>query len=148
EKQDADAVERAHRRLRALAFQGRAAYARAPLATSAELEEVELTRLRNFHRAHYGAAHAVVAVVGDFEPARARSAVERQLGGVARGATLPELHLERPHQTTERFSLIEDAATKTPSVWYGWVLPPAGEQREALELVAFALTSSTRLGGS
>lgn len=148
ERQDADAAGRANRRLRALAFQGRAAYARAPLATSAELEEVELTRLRSFHRDHYGASHAVVALVGDFEPGPVRVSLERHLGGLTQGAALPAFHLEWPHQTTERFSLIEDAATKTPWVWYGWVLPPAGEQREALELVAFALTSSTRLGAS
>lgn len=146
---DAAAGERAPRRLRALAFQGRAPYARAPLATSAQLEEVELTGLRRFHRDHYGAAQAVLALVGNFDPAEARALMERHLARLPRGAALQAFHLELPHQTTERFSLIEDPAAKAPSVWYGWVLPPLGDEgREALELVATALTSSSRLGSS
>lgn len=141
--------ERAPRRLRALAFQGRPSYARSTLASSAQLAEVELEELKAFHRDHFSAGQAVVAIVGDFETKAARTLVEQQLGPVPGGTAPAGFELELPHQTTERFSMIEDPAASVPAAWYGWVLPALGDkQRDALELVAFALASESRLGGS
>lgn len=149
ERQDDLASERAPRRLRALAFQGRPSYARDVLASSAQLAEVELSDLDRFHRAHFGAAQAVVTVVGDFDEASARRLVEQQLGSAPRGAAGTPLEFEPPVQTTERFSMVEDPSARVPAVWYGWVLPEAGtEVRTALELVAVALGSESRLGSS
>lgn len=146
---DLPATERAPRRLRALAFQGRAPYARAALPTSAQLEDVELGHVQAFHRAHYGASGAVVALVGDFDRAGARVLLERYLGAAPRGSAPATFDVDLPHQTTERFSMVEDATAKVPAVWYGWVLPAVGDKhRDALELTAVALASETRLGGS
>jgi predicted Zn-dependent peptidase/LysM repeat protein len=146
---DLPATERAPRRLRALAFQGRAPYARATLPTSAQLEDIELERVRAFHREHYGASAAAVALVGDFDPAGVRVLLERYFGTAPRGTAPAPVELEMPHQTTERFSMVEDATAKVPAAWYGWVLPPLGDkQRDALELAAVALASEKRLGGA
>lgn len=149
ERQDDLAAERAPRRLRALAFQGRPGYARDTLASSAQLAELDLPELERFHREHFGAGQAVIAVVGDFDPSSARALVEQQLGSAARGSTPTQAHLELPVQTTERFSMIEDPAARVPAVWYGWVLPGVGDEaRDALELVAVALASESRLASS
>ncbi len=149
ERRDDLASDRAPRRLRALAFQGRPSYARDVLASSAQLAEVELSDLERFHRAHFGAEQAVVAVVGDFDEASARRLVEQQLGSAPRGSAATSVDFELPLQTSERFSMVEDPSARVPAVWYGWVLPRAGtEARTALELVAVALASESRLGSS
>lgn len=150
ERLDDQAVgQRAPRRLRALAFQGRPSYARGDLPTSAQLEELELGTLKAFHREHYGARRAVVALVGDFDPAHAQKVLARHLGAAPAGQAPAPFDLELPHQTTERFSMIEDPASKVPAAFYGWVLPRVGDKhRRALELVGLALGSEARLGGS
>ncbi len=150
ERSDADVFAgRARTRLRHLAFQGQDPYAGSVVPRPEELAALELDELKAFHREHYNAANAVVAISGKFDPAQARRLVKNGLSAAPQGRVLGEVAIEVPHQTTGRFSMIEDPRSKVPAALYAWVLPSRGtEARRALEVATTTLASESRLGGS
>jgi len=54
--------------------------AKTPEESIAELKAVTLEQLKAFHASFYGAEHAQLAIVGDFDPAATQALIEEQLG--------------------------------------------------------------------
>ncbi|HET9453083.1 MAG TPA: pitrilysin family protein [Gemmatimonadaceae bacterium] len=48
--------------------------------TIADINEVTVAAIREFHRANFGASHADLAVVGDFDPAEVKAAAAKHFG--------------------------------------------------------------------
>lgn len=146
EARDADVIDgRAPVRLRQMVLLGTPEYAHPELSDVHELETIELGRLRRLHEESYVALGSVVTVSGSFEPEVAERLLGEQLGRVRTG-TLPEQ--ERPTlvaQSTPRFSMAEDSRVKSPSAFYGWLLPEEAP-RDDVELALWTLAGSARLG--
>jgi zinc protease len=80
----------------------------APLGGTTE-SVAALTRddLVAFQRAHYLPNGAILAVAGDFQPAAALAAIDRTLGGWARGAAPPPPALNLPAYTHRRIVVVD-----------------------------------------
>ena len=102
-------------------------YHHVPIGTTEAVNATTLDELRAFHDRHYVPENATLALVGDFELARAKSLVEKYFGPAAAAKTSPP---------PRRFATITSAATRRirvdANVSYGsvrvaWPLPPPGQ---------------------
>jgi zinc protease len=59
---------------------GHPLYVSLPDEAIADINAVTVDAVREFHRAHFGASHADLAVVGDFDPAEVKAAAARHFG--------------------------------------------------------------------
>ena len=64
-------------------------YGSPPHGTAASLNAITRDDVRDFHRHHYTAANAVVAIVGDLDRAGAEQLADALVGGLAEGETIP-----------------------------------------------------------
>jgi zinc protease len=74
---------------------------------AAAVKAITVADLQRFHREFYGAAHATVAVVGDFDPATTRAA----LGGMLANWTAPLAYQRAPNQYFELTASSQQLAT-------------------------------------
>jgi len=94
------------------------------IGTHEDLEAATLEDVSAFFRTYYGPNNATLAIVGDFEPEKARELVAKYFGDIPRG---PEV--KRPDVTTlpitaERRAVVEDEV-ELPKVYLAWVTSPA-----------------------
>jgi LysM repeat protein len=128
-------------KLRKLAFLGRFRSSEGNDSEPPSSQELE-----DYHREHFVAENVTLALSGGFDPEKAKTLIESYLGHIARGNPTPRQGDEVRAQTTERFSVAFDSASKTPAAAYGWALPQ-GELGDQARIALMVLASSTRLGG-
>jgi predicted Zn-dependent peptidase len=94
-----------------------------------------------FHRRHYHPGNAVVAVVGDIDPARIHAWARRYFGPIASGDPPPPVRAVEPPQRGERrVEVVFDAA---PEVMLGWHVPAGADP----ESPAVAVLAEVLAGG-
>jgi zinc protease len=115
-------------------------YAHPVIGSHEDLEAATLADVRDFFRTWYTPNNATLTIVGDFDPAEARTLVERFFGPVPRG---PDLHRETPvpvlgtHQHEETLTL----PVPVPKVWIAWLTPALYAPGDAdLDLLADVLS--------
>jgi LysM repeat protein/predicted Zn-dependent peptidase len=151
EARDGDVVSgRAPVRLRQMVLLGTPAYAHPDLPDVHDLEAIALADLRRLHDEAYVAHTSALTISGSFEPEVAQRLLPAALGMVKSGLveTGPLSQEDSPElvpQSTPRFSMAEDASIKSPSAFYGWLLP-ADAPRAELELALWTLAGPGRLG--
>jgi zinc protease len=74
------------------------------------LDRIEPDQLVDFHRRHYGAAGAVVSIIGDITREQARQIAERLTSGLPGGAELPPIPSVPPLQQAAQREIRHDAA--------------------------------------
>src|SRR5947208_739662 len=73
-----------------------------------DIQSAKLEDVRNFFRLYYAPNNASLAIVGDFQPERARELVEKYFGPLKRGDNVPRITAKTPPITSERRAVIQD----------------------------------------
>lgn len=115
---------------------GRHPYGRPPGGDETSLGRIELADLERFRAQHLGADRAILAVVGDFEPAAMRESIRKALAGwPAAEAPLPVVE-PAPRQKGRRVLLVDKPGATQTYFWLGNVGASATDpQRTAQDLV-------------
>jgi predicted Zn-dependent peptidase len=100
------------------------------------LEGLTVAELRAFVASHYTPDHALLTLVGDFEPQRARSLIEKYFGSL-RPARTPPPRYGTPAGPSGQVRLNVAARVEAPSVAVAWRTPPLFAPGDAeLDLIA------------
>ena len=88
-----------------------------------DIQSAKLEDVRSFFKLYYAPNNASLAIVGDFEPERAKELVERYFGPLKRGEEVPRIAAKTPPVTTERRAVIQDNV-QLPRVYEAWLTSP------------------------
>jgi len=88
-----------------------------------DIQSAKLEDVRNFFKLYYAPNNASLAIVGDFNPEKARELVQKYFGPLKRGEDVPKIKAHTPPITTERHALIQDNV-QLPRVYMGWLTSP------------------------
>jgi len=89
-------------------------------------EDVEAARLddvRNFFKQYYCPNNASLVISGDFEPAKAKTMVEKYFASIPRGADVPKISATTPPVKAERRTTVTDQV-ELPRVYMAWLTDP------------------------
>ena len=89
-----------------------------------DLDAATLENAKAFFKTFYAPNNAVLAVVGDFEPAQARAWIERYFGGVERSESPVAPDVIEPRQASERRHSRVDSLANRPALGVAWHVPP------------------------
>jgi zinc protease len=128
-------------RLNELVFANYPPYANPTIGKMEDLDGAKLEWVRQFYDTHYAPSNAVLTITGGFEKDQALGFVEKYfavLPGRPVAGTLTSAGPE-PEARAARDKL-EDSNAKTPSVFYGWLIPRSRTpEHYALEIAAMLL---------
>ena len=88
-----------------------------------DIQAARLDDARQFFKRYYAPNNASIAIVGDFDPAQARTLVEKYFGTLKRGAAVPPITVETPKITSERRKVLNDRI-ELPRVYMAWLTSP------------------------
>jgi zinc protease len=78
-------------------------YGQLPIGNRADIENVDIERLRAFYRTHYQPDNAVLLIAGKFNPALAITEIAREFGAIVKPARVkPKINTVEPTQDGER----------------------------------------------
>jgi len=98
-------------------------YGKAPIGARADVENVDIPRLRAFYKQYYQPDNATLVVSGKFQPAKTLGLVQRSFGRIAKPARkLPTLYTLDPSQDGER-SVVVRRSGGTPIFFAGYLVP-------------------------
>lgn len=89
-----------------------------------DLDAATLENAKAFFKTFYAPNNAVLAVVGDFEPAQTRAWIERYFGGVERSESPVAPDVIEPRQASERRHSRVDSLANRPALGVAWHVPP------------------------
>jgi zinc protease len=93
------------------------------MGSHADIQSAKLEDVRNFFKLYYAPNNASLAIVGDFNPERARELVEKYFGALKRGEAVPKIMAHTPPIAAERRGVIQDNV-QLPRVYMGWLTSP------------------------
>jgi len=109
----------------------------------ADIDAATLADVQSFFKTYYAPNNAVLAITGDFDPARAMALVQQYFGDIPRAPLPPKPDLTEPRQTAERrVSKVDSLATR-PALAIGYHMPP----RNTPEYYAMGLIDQILLQG-
>src|SRR6202158_5000070 len=111
------------------------------MGSHADIQPAKVEDVRNFFKLYYAPNNASLAMLGDFDPVRAKQLVEKYFGPLKRGAPVPKIAAVTPPITAERRAVIHDQV-ELPRVYEAWLTSPIFKPGDAL-----ADLSSDILGG-
>jgi zinc protease len=85
-----------------------------------EIEEATVGDVRDFFRRYYGPNNASLVLVGDFDPAVARSLIEKYFGDVPRGPEVQKPKVPQPILTRVIKERIQDNVAQLPRIDLVW----------------------------
>jgi zinc protease len=88
-----------------------------------DIQSAKLEDVRNFFKMYYAPNNASLAIVGDFEPEKAKVLVEKYFGPLKRGEDVPRIKAQTPPITAERRTVVQDNV-QLPKVYMGWLTSP------------------------
>jgi zinc protease len=106
-----------------------------------DIQSAKLEDVRNFFKLYYAPNNASLAIVGDFNPEKAKELVEKYFGPLKRGEEVPKIKVQTPPITSERHAVFQDSV-QLPRVYMGWLTSPIFKPGDAE-----ADLSATILGG-
>jgi zinc protease len=119
---------------------------RGPLGPMDDINRATYGEMRKFCAPYYVPNNAVVALSGDFNPAKARAMVQRYFSGIKRGAPVTHPAMKAAI-TRERRVALEDAHGRSPSLRIAWAGVGFDDpDKGALRALASALTGSRTTG--
>jgi predicted Zn-dependent peptidase len=116
-------------------------YQHTPIGSMDDLNKADLAYVRRFFHTFYAPNNAVLCVVGDFDPSRARTLIKKYYAKIARGPKPVMPSLYEPPQTAERRVVYADALAPLPAFVAGYH-QPSGKDKDAsaLDVLAGILT--------
>ena len=117
------------------------------IGSHADIQDAKLEDVRNFFKLYYAPNNASLAIVGDFEPAKARELVEKYFGPLKRGPEVPRVKVTTPPITSERRLVVQDNV-QLPRVYMSWLTSPyfkPGDAEADLAATALGGGKSSRL---
>ena len=108
-----------------------------------EIQAASVEEVQGFFREFYGPQNASLAIVGDFEPAKARALVEQYFGPIPAGAAVTRPSVPQPMLATVVRETLEDPVAEVPRLdlaWNGPVMYSADEP--ACDVLAEVLAGS------
>ncbi|APR84886.1 Zinc protease [Minicystis rosea] len=135
-------------RLDELVYQGHWPYEHSTIGSMADLDGAKLEWVRDFHATHYGPNNAVLAISGDIEPNEAVALVHKYFDSIPKIEVAAFQDAPLPEQTSQRTAVVKDDHARSPSVLYGWAIPPARDaDHYALQMAGIILADgeSSRL---
>jgi len=123
------------------------AYAHTTIGDMADLDSARLEDVQAFFQQYYAPNDAVIAVVGDFDPAEARRLIERYYGDIPRVEDPAPVRCEGASRLPRRVDVTDNNAN-LPLVLFGYRVPSVSDaDAPALSLLTSILTSgeSSRL---
>ena len=97
-------------------------YYAAVIGSHADIQAARLEDAREFFKRYYAPNNASISIVGDFDPAQARTLVQKYFGTLKRGAAVPPITVETPKITSERRKVVNDRI-ELPRVYMSWLTP-------------------------
>src|SRR5260370_9095578 len=88
-----------------------------------DVQSAKLEDVRNFFKLYYSPNNASLAIVGDFDPEKARELVQKYFGPLKRGEDVPKIKAHTPPITSERHVVIQDNV-QLPRVYLAWLTSP------------------------
>src|SRR5467141_3244928 len=88
-----------------------------------DIQSAKLEDVRNFFKLYYAPNNASLAIVGDFDPEKARELVQKYFGPLKRGEDVPKIKAHTPPIASERHVVIQDNV-QLPRVYMGWLTSP------------------------
>ncbi len=92
------------------------------IGSHADLAAAQLDDVQQFFRQYYAPNNASLAIVGDFDPAAARSLVEKYFGSLKRGPDVAKITATTPPITAEKRLTVTDTV-QLPRVYMSWLTP-------------------------
>ena len=116
------------------------AYAHTVIGDMADLDSAKVEDVQAFFNQYYAPDNAVLAVVGDFDPAQARSLIEQYYGDIPKVSPPPAVSCEYRYGTGERRLEVTDNNANLPLVGLLYKAPAQSDpDAPALELLATIL---------
>jgi len=109
-----------------------------------DIEAAKLDEVDKFHATYYAPNNAVLAIVGDFEPAEAKKFVEKYFGPLKPSALPPQPDLSEPRQQTEKRVTKTDPLAPRPALAVGYHMP----ERNTPEYYAMGLIDQMLIEGN
>ena len=88
-----------------------------------DIQAARLEDVKQFFKRYYAPNNASLAIVGDFDPARARTLVRKYFGTLKRGPEVPPLANNTPKITSERRATVQDRI-ELPRLYMAWLTSP------------------------
>jgi zinc protease len=88
-----------------------------------ELDAATMSDADAFRKAFYVPNNAVLAVVGDFEPAQAKAWVEKYFSAIPKAGQVPRDDISEPRQTKEKRASRTDALANRPALAVAYHMP-------------------------
>src|SRR5947209_2099782 len=88
-----------------------------------DIQSAKLEDVRNFFKLYYAPNNACLAIVGDFDPEKARELVNKYFGPLKRGEDVPKIKAHTPPITSERSAVVEDNV-QLPRVYIALLTSP------------------------
>src|SRR5712691_10718632 len=93
------------------------------IGSHADIQSAKLADVRNFFKLYYAPNNASLAIVGDFDPEKARELVQKYFAPLKRGEEVPKIKAHTPPITSERHVVIQDNV-QLPRVYMAWLTSP------------------------
>ncbi len=93
------------------------------IGSHADIEAARLEDVREFFQLYYTPNNASLCIVGDIEPARTRTLVEKFFAGIPAGNQVPKVEVETKAITAERRATVTDQV-ELPRVYMAWITDP------------------------
>src|SRR5438552_7985142 len=88
-----------------------------------DIQSAELEDVRNFFKLYYAPNNASMAIVGDFDPQKARELVQKYFGALKRGEEVPKIKAHTPPIPSDLRAVIQDNV-QLPRVYMAWQTSP------------------------
>ena len=108
-----------------------------------DIEAAKLPEVKKFFDIYYAPNNAVLAIVGDFEPAEAKKFVEKYFGPIKPSQLPPQPDLTEPRQEKEKQVNRKDPLAPRPAIAVGYHMP----ERNTPEYFAMGLLAEMLVQG-
>jgi zinc protease len=88
-----------------------------------DIEAAKLEEVKTFFDTYYAPNNAVLAIVGDFDPAEAKKFVEQYFGPIKSAKVPPQPDLTEPRQEKEKHVTKKDRLAPKPAIAVGYHMP-------------------------
>jgi zinc protease len=93
------------------------------IGSHADIQAATLKDVKAFFKTYYRPNNATLALVGDFDKARAKQLIEKYFGGLKPGDPPPAVTATQPRITAERRAVVTDRV-ELPKLYLAWHTPP------------------------
>lgn len=117
-------------------------YRHTVIGSMEDLDAATVEDAQEFFNTYYAPNNAVLAIVGDFNPAEAKRLVEKYFGTIPARVPPPPVIINEPEREREKRITLIDKYANIPALFVGYGIPKRGEKDTyALELLGDILFS-------